>query len=103
LVETFVCNELVAQLAADGDAVFLFHYRDRQQREIDFLLEFPGGLLVGIEVKAGSHVGPDDFDHLRWFEEHCGRPFRAIVLYGGAVRLNLGLHRAALPLSALWV
>ena len=38
LVEGFVFSQLAAQLDAQGDAHSLTHYRDREQREIDFVI-----------------------------------------------------------------
>jgi predicted AAA+ superfamily ATPase len=104
LIETTVENELLAQIAANGNNASLFHYRDAQRREIDFIVENPDGMLVGIEVKAGRNVRPQDFSHLKWFgENHAnGRPFRGIVLYSGQIRINFGPGYTVLPLSALW-
>jgi predicted AAA+ superfamily ATPase len=104
LIETFIFNELFAQIHMQKNIFGIYHYRDREQREIDFIIEQAEGILVGIEVKSGSNVAPDDFNHLKWFEENCakGRQFRGIVLYNGVNRFNLGKRFAAIPLSALW-
>jgi predicted AAA+ superfamily ATPase len=104
LIETAIGNELIAQIAANGDQSSLFHYRDTQRREIDFIIDDPTGMLVAIEVKAGRNVGPQDFLRLKWFEENQakGRPFRGIVLYNGPNRINFGNNYAVLPLSTLW-
>jgi predicted AAA+ superfamily ATPase len=104
LVETVVENELAAQIAANGNRASLFHYRDIQRREIDFIVEDPTGMLVGIEVKAGRNVSPQDFSHLKWFGENRAkeRTFRGIVLYGGPDRIDFGTGYAVLPLSVLW-
>ena len=42
----------MAQVDA-GDGLELFHYRDREKREIDFPIEREDNALLGIEVKAG--------------------------------------------------
>lgn len=104
LVETFVFNELAAQLdASDGD-YRLFHYRDREQREIDFLIELEGRELLGIEVKAGSAINSNHFKHLRWFKENIAqdRPFVGIVLYSGEHAGSMGDNLWAVPFGALW-
>ena len=102
LVESWVYHELGAAVdAADGFSIF--HYRDREQREIDFILENDVGELVGIEVKAGSVVGVDDFRHMDWFARNLGlgRWKRSIVLYSGSDTLSFGKGRLAVPLIAL--
>ena len=48
LIETFVFNELAAQIDVHHNDYQLFHYRDREQREIDFLVEHHNGSLLGI-------------------------------------------------------
>ena len=56
LIETFAFNEIVAQVDAGDGRYELFHYRDREKREIDFLIEREDGVLLGIEIKAGSAI-----------------------------------------------
>ena len=103
LVESWVHHELASAVdAADGCAIF--HYRDREQREIDFILENADGELVGIEVKAGSLVSTDDFRHMEWFRRNLGgdRWRQSIVLHSGADTLSFGKGKLAVPLSALF-
>ena len=58
LVETFVFNEIMAQVDAGDDRYALFHYRDREKREIDFLIEREDDALLvrfrGIDVGEAS-------------------------------------------------
>lgn len=104
IVETFVFNELSAYVdASDGD-FSLSHYRDREQREIDFLVERYDGAIIGIEVKAGA-VSRSDFKHLKWFQQNLvgDRQFVGVVLYrGSGAALPFGEGLWALPLSAFW-
>lgn len=104
LVETFVFNELAAQLDASEQQYQLFHYRDREQHEIDFLVEREDQALLGIEVKAGSAIKTNHFNHLRWFKEKIARnrPFVGIVLYSGEHAGSMGDNLWAVPLSALF-
>lgn len=103
LIETFVFNELSAQVDVDNNEYQLFHYRDREKREIDFLVEHKGSLL-GIEVKAGSTINLHDFRHMRWFKNNLAkeRPFIGIVLYTGAYSISFGDNMWAVPMSNLW-
>ena len=105
LVEGFVFAQLAAQLDAQDEHHSLTHYRDREQREIDFVVETPDGLTVGIEVKAGSAVGADSFKHLSWFRERmlaANAPFVGLVLYTGEQVSRFGEHLWAVPMHALW-
>ncbi len=104
LIETWVFNELSAQLEAQPLDYTLYHYRDRQQREIDFLIEREEGALLGIEIKAGSTASSDNFKHLRWFKENIAgdRPFVGIVLYSGSEVIPFGPDMWAVPYAALY-
>ena len=103
IVETFVFSELAAQVDLSGD-FSLYQYRDIDKREIDFIIENADGDLAGIEVKAGSGVGLEDFKHLAWFRDHLakGRRFTGIVLYTGKETLSFGNGMLAVPMSILW-
>ena len=103
IVETFVFTELAAQIDLSGD-YSLYQYRDIDKREIDFIVEDADGNLAGIEVKAGSGVGKNDFKHLAWFREHLAkdRQFVGIVLYAGSETLSFGNGMLAVPISVLW-
>lgn len=105
LVEGFVYAQLAAQLDAQDEPHQLAHYRDREQREIDFVVTTPDGSTVGIEVKAGSAVSADSFKHLRWFQERMvppGQVFVGLVLYTGEQVLRFGPNLWAVPMHALW-
>lgn len=104
LLETFAMNELAVQVDVHEGHYELFHYRDRDKREIDFLIERTDGALLGIEVKASSTVTGDDFKHLKWFQEHLtkDRPFIGIVLYTGVAPIPFSRDLWAIPFSMLW-
>lgn len=104
LIETFVFNEISAQIDASDAEYKLFHYRDREKREIDFLVEREDGALLGIEVKAGSAINKSHFKHLQWFKENICRKtsFIGIVLYSGEHIGVFGENLWAVPFSVLW-
>ncbi len=102
LMETWVFHELSAQVDLDPDCS-LFHYRDRANREIDFLVEDGDGNILGIEVKAGSVVRKDDFVHMIWFRDNLAKgKFQGITLYSGEDTVSFGDGLLALPLAALY-
>ena len=104
LIETFAFNELAAQVDVSNDLYTLWHYRDRQNREIDFLIEREDGAMIGIEVKSGSNIGINDFRHMKWFKETLvlDRPFSGIILYSGENVASFGENMLAVPYGALW-
>lgn len=104
LIETFIFNELAAEIDACNGNYELFHYRDREQHEIDFLIEREDHALLGIEVKAGSAISSADFKHLKWFKDNIAkkRPFVGIVLYSGELVGSMGDNLWAVPFGALW-
>jgi predicted AAA+ superfamily ATPase len=103
LLESFVLSELARQLTWSQQAVELYHYRDQSQFEVDAVLENRSGHVVGIEVKAASTVGPDDFRGLRRLSDRVGDDLIAgIVLYTGSSTLPFGDKLRAMPVSALW-
>lgn len=85
LMETFIHNELAAQVDAADGAYGLHHYRDRDQRELDFVIERDDGALLGLEAKAAATVKQEDFRHLAWFRDRVAgaRPFVGALLYAG--------------------
>ncbi len=104
LVESFVFNEL-ASLVDLGDEEFeLWHYRDREQREIDFIVERDDGAILGVEVKAATTVKKKDFKHLAWFRDNLAgaRSFIGIVLYAGDFSDSFGDRLWSIPYGALW-
>lgn len=103
LLENFALGELARQLAWSRVPVRLYHYRDRDQYEVDAVLEDNAGQIVGVEVKAAETVRADDFRGLRLLQRRLGDRFRAgFVLYCGSESLTFGDGLTCLPMSALW-
>jgi hypothetical protein len=103
LLEGFVLMELARQLTWSQTRAELFHYRTKDMVEVDAVLENRQGQVVGIEVKAASTVGPDDFRGLRHLASRLGDDFIAgIVLYTGQQTLPFGPKLRAMPVASLW-
>jgi predicted AAA+ superfamily ATPase len=95
--------EIARQLTWSRQRADLYHYRTRDQIEVDIVLENRQGQVVAIDVKAASTVKSDDFRGLRHLAEHLGDQLQAgIVLYTGQQTLPFGPHFRAIPISALW-
>lgn len=102
LLENFVGTELRKQAAWSKERPQLFHWRTHTQHEVDIVLE-AGGRLVGIEVKSGAAVTPEDFKGLKALAADAGRRFvRGIVFHLGSEILPFGENLVAMPVSSLW-
>lgn len=103
IVETFAAMELARQCDWAESPASLFHYRDKQQREVDVILELGSGEVAGVEVKTAASVAAKDFAGLRHLRDKLGNQFKAgIVLYTGKRTLSFGDRLAAVPLCGLW-
>jgi predicted AAA+ superfamily ATPase len=103
LLETFVYSEVLKQISWMNDACMLYHYRDKDQDEVDFVVEDNAGALVGIEVKASATVNTGDFKGLRKLADAGGNAFKlGLVLYDGDKGVPFGNRLFAAPLSCLW-
>ena len=60
LLETFVFQELRRQASAHSEAIVFYHFRNRDDHEVDIVLE-QGSVLAGVEVKASGTVRAEDF------------------------------------------
>jgi len=103
LLETFVFSELLKQAPWFGEIRSLYHYRDKDQDEVDLVIETRSGPLVGIEVKASATVNVGDFKGLRKLAEASGDNFKlGVVLYDGGRPVPFGDRLVAAPMSCLW-
>lgn len=103
VLESFVYGELRKQASWHSESMEFYHYRDKDQYEVDMVMENSAGRFVGIEVKAAASIGESDFRGLRRFQRQTGKRFAAgVVLYDGRQVLSLGEGLFAAPLSVLW-
>lgn len=103
LLETFVLQELRRQASWHLDPVDFFHYRDRDDFEVDIVLERGSVAVAGVEVKAAASVSAADFRGLRKLSDAAGRQFAAgVVLYDGASTVRFADNLFAVPMRALW-
>ncbi len=101
-LETWVYGELLKLQSITPESWFLSHYRDKDQVEVDFVLESPLREIIGIEVKAAASVQLSDFKGLRRLRELAGAQFvTGIVLYDGTHALPFGDGLWAVPLNRL--
>jgi len=103
LLESFVFAEVLKLMTASDLRLTPHHFRDRDGREVDIVLERDDGMIAGIEVKASATVKAGDFGGLRALAEASGDRFAfGAVLYDSADVVPFGDKLAAVPLSNLW-
>lgn len=103
LLESFVVQQLVAQAGWTDPELRFWHYRDKDQVEVDLVIT-RGKKTWGVEVKAAATVSPADGHGLRRLADQCGRDFQGgVLLYAGPHALPLSDRRLlAVPLDYLW-
>ncbi len=103
-LETFVFNQLSAHLDTQENIYEMTHYRDNEQREIDFVIERQDGAILGIEVKAASLVNASAFKHLLWFQKKILGQKNLLASFStqGSNLVSFGPNLWAVPMSTLW-
>ncbi len=103
MIETFVLMELARQLTWSSERARLYHYRTKDQIEVDAVLDTPDGRIIAIEVKAGATIRTEDLTGLRHLRDRLGTRFVAgYALYTGQQTLPFGDRLRAIPIDALW-
>ena len=103
LLESFVLQQLVSQAGWSRPDISLWHYRDKDQVEVDCVIT-RGRRVWGAEVKLKQSVGAGDSKGLQRLAALCGDDFAGgIVFYDGVDVLPLGRpDLLAVPLAQLW-
>lgn len=103
LVESFAVQQLIAQAAWTNPEIEFWHYRDRDQVEVDAVIT-RGRKTWGVEVKAAARISPSDGAGLRRLAEQCGKDFQGgMILYVGATAFHTPDRRImVVPISDLW-
>lgn len=103
LLETFVFTELLKLRSMSAGPFEIRYFRDRDGREVDFVLERQDGQIAALEVKATASPSSFHAANLRWLRDRVGERFTmGAVLHLGDAAVSLGDRIQLLPLSALW-
>lgn len=103
ILETFVFSELLKLAGWSNERLTFSHYRDKDQYEVDVVMEDRRGRVAGVEVKASATVTGDDFRGLKRLADAVGDRFAmGMVLYDHNRAVPFGERLWALPLSCLW-
>jgi predicted AAA+ superfamily ATPase len=103
ILENFVFNELQKQICWSDLHPEIYHFRNTNGKEVDFILELRNQKKIGIEVKASSTVTNSDFEGLREFSRIAKDDFfRGIILYSGNNTLQFGENLFAVPIASMF-
>ncbi len=104
LIDTFVVAQIRAELALAPSRPRWYHLREKNGRhEIDLVIEFGGGRVAGIEIKASAAPNRSDAKHLEWLRDELGERFIAgVVLHTGPRVFGLADRIIAAPISTIW-
>jgi predicted AAA+ superfamily ATPase len=103
MLETFLIQEIKRQATVSDDDFAFHHFRDRDNHEVDLVVERGYGELAGVEMKAAASVQSSDFRGLRKLQEIAGSQFKCgVVLYDGDTILPFGEKMFAVPIQSLW-
>lgn len=102
LLETWVYSELLKMCTLANEPWNIYYYRDKDQVEVDFILENHARKIIGIEVKASQTILNQDFRGLRKLASLADKNWvSGIVLYSGDKCLSFGDNLWAVPFKFL--
>ncbi len=106
LLESFVFAELRKQITWAEGEYEIFFYRDKDQNEVDFVIENASGEIIGIEIKAAASIAINDLSGLKKLASLAPQQFKlGVVLYDGIETLPFGQINGrplwAVPISTL--
>jgi predicted AAA+ superfamily ATPase len=103
LLESFIVQQLVSQAGATQADLRFWHYRDRDQVEVDCVMT-QGRKVWGVEVKAARSVTASDTKGLHRLAEIAGSDFQGGIVFHDGESLFPVANGAflAVPISKLW-
>ena len=103
LLQSFVFGELAKAVSLAGETTTVRHYRDKDQVEVDLVLERSPEEIVGIEVESRATVSPKDCRGLKRLEKATGDHFVCgIILHDGERVQKIAPKLFAIPYEMLW-
>jgi predicted AAA+ superfamily ATPase len=103
LLESFVVQQLACQASWMGDDIQFSHYRDKDQVEVDLVIE-KGRDIWGVEIKKSASIHSKDGAGIARLAAQAGKAFKGgMILYCGTNTLPLeNTGGLAVPMNALW-
>ena len=104
VLETFVVQQLICQAGWNENELRFSHYRDKEQVEVDLVIE-DGNKVWGVEVKKSTSIQSKDGKGLAKLASLTGKNWQGgILLYTGNNCLPMGEipNTYAVPMDWLW-
>ncbi len=102
LLESFVFGELLKLATWSNDCYTFSHFRDKDRKEVDIVIEAGDGRIVGVAVKASATVSAGDFSGLRRLQTASGDRFMlGLVLCDHEQVTPFGERLLAAPVASL--
>lgn len=103
VLESFVVGELRKQLSWLDEPMTMGHWRTHDGDEVDVVVEFDDGRVLGFEIKAGERITGSDFRGLRKLREALGPRFIAGVAFSlGPRSYSYEGRLHVMPVDRLW-
>ncbi len=103
MLETFALQELRRQASFEPESIGFYHFRDRDDFEVDIVLERGHAEVAGVELKAAASVNEADLRGLRKLRDAAGKRFVAgVILYDGSATIDFRDGLFAVPVRKLW-
>ena len=103
VLENYVYAELKRLASWHDEPLHFSHYRDKDQVEVDVVLETLNGKVFGIEVKASATIGKKDFQGLERLKNTAGTDFcLGLLLYDGDYINQYADNIFSIPIGSLW-
>ena len=106
LLENLLFMDLCKNAVFSDHEVEIHHFRDHKKREVDIILEEPGGMITGIEIKAAKSFSKSDFSGLASLANYAGSKFKqGFLLYSGDKILPVKIDNhsfTAVPFASLY-
>ena len=103
LLEVYVLCELHRLASWHDEPVYFSHYRDKDQVEVDIVLETMSGNVIGIEVKSSATLKKQYFQGLQRLKKIAGKKFLlGILLYDGDHSNVFEENIFSAPIGVLW-
>jgi len=103
ILESFAVQQLICQAGWVDDDLKFSHYRDKDQVEVDLVIE-QGRKLWAVEIKRAASLQDKDGAGLARIAAQAGKNFQGgILLYSGTNCLPLKVDKCyAVPMDRLW-
>lgn len=103
VLETFVIGEVRKQASWLNEPVALGHWRTSDGAEVDLVIEYDDGTVIGLEVKASERAPASEFRGLEQLREALGPRFAAgIILTTGHRSYTYADRLHVMPIDRLW-